>query len=439
MALNFELPSDAKLMFSVMRAIQDLGGSGTIWKIESAAVKAVDPKGELMQAITQATGSPMLLGQVTQARKYCTEAQLIENVDDNRLKITIKGLEAVSLPDKQAQNSLAKMLQEIKSPPRPQEPPDTPQSASPRPSPLSQRQEPKRNIQRNLHPEDIPHLRPRTLTKQEHDTDVTLTAKELLQETTRDTLDSTTSKPASSKRDTEKEKAKQTTTTRAARKKPGAPRRTKKTRRPTEKKETSSPSKKKTPQAKKVRQNIRRIKSMSINTPTSQNTQEDLNAYLADEEEWYDDLKQSLHEQLRELTTVGLKQFVLDVLGAFELELRHTNSDEDDSVDAIGTAPISPLLSTTIAVQINRNEPDDPITRDHVTLFQRDAQTRGAEHGIIVSLEEYSENAISAFSGAALPTELIDGESLCDMVIQKRIGIRFSPYVASEFFEQFEE
>ncbi|MDE0269074.1 MAG: restriction endonuclease [Acidimicrobiaceae bacterium] len=438
MALKFELPSDPKLMFEVMKAIQDLGGSGTIWKIESAAVKAVDPRGELMQAITQATGSPMLLGQVTQARKYCTEAQLVENVDDNRLKITVKGLEVVSLPDKQAQNSLAKMLQDIKSPPRPQEPPDTPQSASPRPRPPQQRQEPKRNIQRNLHPEDIPHLRPRTLTKQEHDTDVTLTAKELLQETTRDTLDSTTSKTASSKRGTEKEKAKQTTTTRAVRKKT---RRTKKTRPPTEKKKHHPPAKSKAPQTKKVRQNIRRIESMSINTPTSQNTQEDLSAYLGDEEEWYDDLKQSLHEQLRELTTVGLKQFVLNVLGTFELELRHTNSDEDDndSVDAIGTAPISPLLSTTIAVQVNRNEPDDPIGRDHVTLFQRDAQARGAEHGIIVSLEEYSENAISAFSGAALPVELIDGQLLCDMVIQKRIGIRFSPYVASEFFEQFEE
>lgn len=438
MALNFELPSDPKLMFSVMKVVQDLGGSGPIWKIESAAIKAIDPKGELMQAITQATGSPMLLGQVTQARKYCTEAQLIENVDDNRLKITVKGLETVSLPDKQAQNSLAKMLRDIKSPPRPQEPPDTPQSASPQPSPLQQRQEPKRNIQRNLHPEDIPHLRPRTLTKQEHDTDVTLTAKELLQKTTRDTPDRTTSKTASSKKGTEKEKAKQTTTTRTARKKT---RRTKKTRPPTAKKETSSSSKKKTPQTKKVRQNIRRIKSMSTNTPTSQNTQEDLSAYLADEEEWYDDLKESLQEQLRELTTVGLKQFVLNVLGTFELELRHINSDEDDndSVDAIGTAPISPLLSTTIAVQINRNEPDDPITRDNVTLFQRDAQARGAEHGIMVTLGEYSENAISASSGTALPVELIDGESLCDMIIRKRIGIRFSPYVASEFFEKFEE
>lgn len=79
------------------------------------------------------------------------------------------------------------------------------------------------------------------------------------------------------------------------------------------------------------------------------------------------------------MSPTGFEFFVLYLLRTFDLELEHVWGSGDLGLDGIGTAPLSPVLSATVAVQVKRYEPSKAIGRDIVALFQRDAAAAGAE------------------------------------------------------------
>ena len=127
------------------------------------------------------------------------------------------------------------------------------------------------------------------------------------------------------------------------------------------------------------------------------------------------------------------------LLRLYGLELKRVGGSGDEGIDGIGTAPISAVLSSRVAVQVKRYNPDGkPIGRDVVALFQRDAQTKGAERAILVTLGRYSEPARKAATATSPTVDLIDGEKLTDLILEQEVGVRLAPEVDEAWFDRFE-
>ncbi len=152
--------------------------------------------------------------------------------------------------------------------------------------------------------------------------------------------------------------------------------------------------------------------------------------------EWREPLLARLHE----MSPTAFEHFVLYLLRSFDLVLEHTGGSGDEGIDGIGIAPISPVLSAKVAVQVKRYNPASPsgIARKEVALFQRDAEVAGAERAIMVTLGRYTPAARKASQATTPMVDLIDGEKLCDLVRQQKLGIRIVPEVVKEFFDRFE-
>jgi restriction system protein len=145
-----------------------------------------------------------------------------------------------------------------------------------------------------------------------------------------------------------------------------------------------------------------------------------------------------LISRLHRLSPEGFEEFVMYLLRAYDLELTRVGGSGDQGIDGIGIAPISPVLSSRVAVQAKRYDPTKAIGREVVALFQRDAAAAGAERAVLVTLGRYTESARSASIATTPTVDLIDGEKLCDLVRQKEIGIRIVPQVQEEWFDRFE-
>lgn len=138
-----------------------------------------------------------------------------------------------------------------------------------------------------------------------------------------------------------------------------------------------------------------------------------------DTEPWREQLLSRLHR----MTPQGFERFVVLVLRNLGLDLRRVGGAGDEGIDAIGTAPLGPVLSTRVAVQIKRYDPERAVSRDVVALLQRDAQARGAERAILVTLGRFTPSAREA-AVSYLPTvELIDGERLGELAAEQRVGL----------------
>lgn len=97
------------------------------------------------------------------------------------------------------------------------------------------------------------------------------------------------------------------------------------------------------------------------------------------------------------------------------------------------------MLSSRVAVQVKRYDPNGrPIGREVVALFQRDAQTKGAERAILVTLGKFSEPARKAAIVTAPTVDLIDGDRLADLVREQKLGVRMVTKVEPDWFNRFE-
>jgi restriction system protein len=149
---------------------------------------------------------------------------------------------------------------------------------------------------------------------------------------------------------------------------------------------------------------------------------------------WQDVLLTRLHR----LSADAFEEFVLYLLRLYGLQLTRVGGSGDEGVDGIGTAPISPVLSSRVAVQVKRYDPQGrPIGREVVALFQRDAQTKGAERAILVTLGKFSEPARKAATAATPTVDLIDGERLAELILEQEVGVRREPVVNENWFDRF--
>jgi len=174
--------------------------------------------------------------------------------------------------------------------------------------------------------------------------------------------------------------------------------------------------------------------------PTQDDTTVDGDAPIPEEPEESTEWRDVLLTRLHAMSPTAFERFVLYLLRSFDLELEHTGGSGDEGIDGIGVAPISPVLSAKVAVQVKRYNPSSPagIGRQEVALFQRDAEVAGAERAIMVTLGRYTSAARSASQATTPMVDLIDGEKLCDLVREQEVGIRIVPQVVLEFFDRFE-
>ena len=158
-------------------------------------------------------------------------------------------------------------------------------------------------------------------------------------------------------------------------------------------------------------------------------------AAAAEPERWQDALLARLHQ----LSPDAFEDFVLYLLRLYGLQLEKVGGSGDEGIDGIGTAPISPVLSSRVAVQVKRYDPNGKsVGRETVALFQRDAQTKGAERAILVTLGKFSEPARRAAIVTSPTVDLIDGERLADLVKEQRLGVRSVTRVESAWFDRFD-
>ncbi|MCY3953285.1 MAG: restriction endonuclease [bacterium] len=174
--------------------------------------------------------------------------------------------------------------------------------------------------------------------------------------------------------------------------------------------------------------------------PSQDDTTENDDAPLPEEPEESTEWRDALLKRLHRMSPTAFEHFVLYLLRSFDLELEHTGGSGDEGIDGIGVAPISPVLSAKVAVQVKRYNPASPagIGRQEVALFQRDAEVTGAERAIMVTLGRYTPAARKASQATTPMVDLIDGEKLCDLVREQEVGIRIVPQVVPEFFDRFE-
>lgn len=106
---------------------------------------------------------------------------------------------------------------------------------------------------------------------------------------------------------------------------------------------------------------------------------------------------------------------------------------------SMGTAPISPVLSSRVAVQVKRYDPTGrPIGRDVVSLFQNDARRKGAERAILVTLGRFSEPGSSGHHRRGSHCRSYRRLRLCDLVREQRLGVKDRPHVDPHWFDRFD-
>lgn len=149
--------------------------------------------------------------------------------------------------------------------------------------------------------------------------------------------------------------------------------------------------------------------------------------------------KEELLGRLHRLSPEGFEKFSLYLLRSFKMELTRTGGSGDQGIDGIGMAPLSPVLSTTVAVQAKRYEPSKVVGRETVALFQADAIAAGAEHGILITTARFSGPAKSAARGRTPTIDLVDGDRLAELCLEQGIGVRDQPTVIPEWFDRFDD
>lgn len=153
-----------------------------------------------------------------------------------------------------------------------------------------------------------------------------------------------------------------------------------------------------------------------------------------DDESWKTDLLERLHQ----LSPDAFERFTLYLLRSYGMELTRQGGSGDERIDGIGTAPLTEILTRTVAVQAKRYEPTKTVGREVVALFQSDASAKGAEHGVLVTTARFSKPAQLAALGRTPTIDLIDGDRLAELCLQRGIGVETKPVVDSAAFDRFE-
>lgn len=168
-------------------------------------------------------------------------------------------------------------------------------------------------------------------------------------------------------------------------------------------------------------------------TVETEDEAEDETAVTEDDDSW----KARVLLRLHALSPLAFEHFVVYLLKAHGLELKHVGGTGDQGIDAIDLAPVSLVLNARVAVQAKRYDPNTSIRREVVSLLRSDAMTAGAERAVFVTLGRFSEPARDVAKAATPYVDLIDGDRLAELMLKEGVGLVMRPDIDEDFFAQF--
>lgn len=141
-------------------------------------------------------------------------------------------------------------------------------------------------------------------------------------------------------------------------------------------------------------------------------------------EEFFQDEKLSLIDELRRLSPLGFEKVTRELLreSGFE-KVEITGGSADDGIDGYGTIEINPFVSFKVLFQCKRYKEGRTVSRAEVGDF-RNAMIGRAEKGIFITTSTFSNKAIQeANRDGAPPIELVDGKKLVEMFERVELGL----------------
>jgi restriction system protein len=143
---------------------------------------------------------------------------------------------------------------------------------------------------------------------------------------------------------------------------------------------------------------------------------------------------------LRGLPARGFELACVQLLRRCGLEsVEATQQSRDFGIDGFGTLRLNPVVTVRVAFQAKRYK--DVVGREAVAQFRNDISGL-AEKGVIITTGRFTKDArAEATMPGRSPIELIDGEQLVALFIEKELGVkpRTVHDVDGEFFARFRE
>lgn len=104
----------------------------------------------------------------------------------------------------------------------------------------------------------------------------------------------------------------------------------------------------------------------------------------------------------------------------------------DQGVDGVGILRVS-LLSFPVYFQAKRYQASQRLGPEKVRELRGALQGRG-EKGILITTGYFTRSAVEEANRAGAPVDLIDGDQLCDLLLEYGLGVEHRPVVVPEFF-----
>ena len=121
---------------------------------------------------------------------------------------------------------------------------------------------------------------------------------------------------------------------------------------------------------------------------------------------------------------------LLRSLGCRDVEV--TRYSDDEGLDGTGVLQVS-LLSFPVFFQAKRYKVDHPIQPNMIREFRGAMANRG-DKGFFITTSVFTARAKDEARRGGSPIDLIDGETLCDLLYDRRLGVEPRPVVVPEFF-----
>ncbi|MGY1820893.1 restriction endonuclease [Geodermatophilus sp. SYSU D00079] len=121
---------------------------------------------------------------------------------------------------------------------------------------------------------------------------------------------------------------------------------------------------------------------------------------------------------------------LLRSLGCRDVEV--TRFSDDEGLDGTGVLQVS-LLSFPVFFQAKRYKIDHPIQPNKIREF-RGAMAHRGDKGFFITTSVFTARARDEARRGGAPIDLIDGETLCDLLYEHGLGVESRPVVVPEFF-----
>lgn len=140
---------------------------------------------------------------------------------------------------------------------------------------------------------------------------------------------------------------------------------------------------------------------------------------------------------VHELSASGFENLSKRLLTELGLtQLRTVGQAGDRGIDVEGNLRVNPVVSFRVGVQCKRYADGNPVTPRQIREFQ--GALGPFDRGIFMTTSVFTAQAeTQAGAPGYKPIDLIDGERLVELLIERRLGIKDVTVVDAEFFEPF--